>query len=315
MTKSFPIVSSCAALFGLAVTLALPAHAVDLLKRYPTTLTAGVLQPSQARPWEFTPQDVFRVSGFQFKVGDQLRVETGPSDLGIGHCADGAVWAILVPVQGGKLSRKGTVSPEDIAHIWLRFHPAEINDLFPPNTVSSASGTSAVTTMRRIANGKLRASYHAGMDAMIPEPKNMTVDLDTKAGPRRFFVVDARANTAKYINAFEGQPVHLGGPPTLVSSTPADGAKNVDPALKEITVTFDQDMSEGFSWTGSGPEHPQTPEGATAQWRGKRTCVLPVKLEPGHRYRVGINSPSYRNFRSVAGESADISSIHFNTKP
>jgi hypothetical protein len=88
----------------------------------------------------------------------------------------------------------------------------------------------------------------------------------------------------------------------------------VDPGLSEITVTFDQDMGEGFSWTGGGPEYPASPEGTQAQWRGKRTCVLPVKLQPAHHYRVGINSPSYRNFRSAGGESAQPSSISFTTK-
>ena len=41
---------------------------------------------------------------------------------------------------------------------------------------------------------------------------------------------------------------------------------------------------------------PPSPEGQKAQWRDKRTCVLPVKLEAGHFYRVGINSKSYQNF-------------------
>ena len=73
-------------------------------------------------------------------------------------------------------------------------------------------------------------------------------------------------------------------------------------------------MSEGMSWTGGGPEYPPSPDGQKAQWRGKRTCVLPVKLESGHHYRVGINSQSYRNFCSVAGEPARFSSIKFTTK-
>jgi len=79
-------------------------------------------------------------------------------------------------------------------------------------------------------------------------------------------------------------------------------------------VTFDQDMDKGFSWTGGGPEYPTSPQGAKAQWRDKRTCVLPVELQSGHHYRVGINSPSYRNFRSTAGQSVAPSSISFTTR-
>ncbi len=103
------------------------------------------------------------------------------------------------------------------------------------------------------------------------------------------------------------------GAPQIVSCTPTRGATDVDPALKEITVTFNQDMEEGMSWTGGGPEFPKIPEGKQGHWRDKRTCVLPVKLQPGHHYRVGINSPSYRNFRSPSGVPAMTSAIWFTT--
>lgn len=103
------------------------------------------------------------------------------------------------------------------------------------------------------------------------------------------------------------------GAPQIVSSSPARGAADVDPALKEITVTFDQDMEGGMSWTGGGPEFPPSPEGKKAHWRDKRTCILPVKLKGGHHYRVGINSMSYRNFRSEAGVTALTSAIWFTT--
>jgi len=308
------------AIVGLAMSLAIPAHALDLLQRYPTKLTTGLLQAEQARPWQFSQNDVYRVSRFQLEVGDQLKVETGSADLGIGHCIDGAVWATLIPTGSGTLTRRGGSSGEPIAHIWLRFHPGQINQLFPPDTVSAATGTSVATPMRTIAAMKFRASYHAGMNAMIPEPKDMTVDVDLKAGPRRFFVVDTQAKTAEYANAFERQVVRLpsarpsAGAPKVIMSKPADGATDVDPGLTEITVTFDQEMGEGMSWTGGGEEKPPSPAGSKAEWRGKRTCVLPVKLEPGHHYQVGINSPSYRNFCSEAGEPAAPSSISFTTK-
>lgn len=103
------------------------------------------------------------------------------------------------------------------------------------------------------------------------------------------------------------------GAPQIAETSPARGAKDVDPGTKEITVTFDQDMDSGMSWTGGGPEFPKIPAGKKGYWRDKRTCVLPVKLEPGHSYRVGINSPSYRNFRSAAGTAALTTSIWFST--
>jgi RNA polymerase sigma-70 factor (ECF subfamily) len=101
--------------------------------------------------------------------------------------------------------------------------------------------------------------------------------------------------------------------PRIISTSPKAGATNVDPALKEITVTFDRDMDGGMSWTGGGPEHPKSPEGASAYWRNNRTCVLPVKLQSGHHYRVGINSMSYQNFRGTNGLPTAISAISFTT--
>jgi len=188
-------------------------EAVDLLQRYPTKLTAGDDNGERARPWEFTAADVFRVSRFSLEVGQALRVQVGPADLGIGHCADGAVWAVLIPREAGELSSPATQQAEAIAHVWLRFHPKEIARLFPPATVSAAGATNLVWQMRAIANGKMHSSWQAGGRAVIPEPKDLTVDVDTKNGRRRFFVVDTEAATARYVAAFENRPVRP--PPTL----------------------------------------------------------------------------------------------------
>jgi hypothetical protein len=122
-------------------------------------------------------------------------------------------------------------------------------------------------------------------------------------------LTDAQTSGKKSGQAAEGGPT-----PNIVSTMPAVGATDIDPGLKEITVTFDQDMRSGFSWTGGGPDYPSIPEGQKPEWRDKRTCVLPVKLEAGHYYRVGINSTSYRAFRSEAGVSAVPSAIYFTTQ-
>src|SRR5260370_8058761 len=69
-----------------------------------------------------------------------------------------------------------------------------------------------------------------------------------------------------------------------------------------------------MSWTGGGPEFPPTREGQKAHWRDKRTCVLPVKLEAAHYYRVGINSTSYQNFPNQHGVATVASAIFFTTQ-
>ncbi len=181
-------------------------NSIDLLKRYPTQLTQGDDVPEHARSWDFTTADIFRVSRFGLNVGNDLRVELGPADLGIGHCGDGAVWALFIPRDGGTVGSRIN-NQEAIASIWLRFHPGEIDRLIPPDTVFADGAGALVGPMRMIARVKMISSWQAGGKAMIPEPKDLIVDVDVKAGVRRFFVVDRQARTARYMAVFEKRPV------------------------------------------------------------------------------------------------------------
>jgi hypothetical protein len=115
----------------------------------------------------------------------------------------------------------------------------------------------------------------------------------------------------KVIEAADKPAVQM--PAWIVETSPAIGATDVDPSITEITLTFDRDMSGGMSWTGGGPEFPGDPS-QKASWRDKRVCVLPVKLEAGRFYRVGLNSKSYQNFRSETGEILPHTAIYFVTK-
>jgi hypothetical protein len=48
---------------------------------------------------------------------------------------------------------------------------------------------------------------------------------------------------------------------------------------------------------------------------GKRTCMLPVKLQPGHTYAVRLNSEDFGNFKDTEGRSALPYLLVFETKP
>ncbi len=101
--------------------------------------------------------------------------------------------------------------------------------------------------------------------------------------------------------------------PKVQSTVPEAFANNVSPDLKEITVTFDQAMVDGsWSWTGGGDTYPKTTSKPFYD-KGRTTCTLPVKLEPGKVYWIGINSPSYQNFRGANGRSAQRYVILFAT--
>jgi RNA polymerase sigma-70 factor (ECF subfamily) len=99
-----------------------------------------------------------------------------------------------------------------------------------------------------------------------------------------------------------------------VKTSPRQGATGVDPDLKQISVTFDRDMDQGMSWTGRPPLFPPVDEAGETRWIDKRTCVLPVKLQEGAFYRLGINSSVHQNFRSKEGEAACTAAIYFSTK-
>jgi hypothetical protein len=90
--------------------------------------------------------------------------------------------------------------------------------------------------------------------------------------------------------------------PQIVELTPKNNATDADPSLTELRVTFNVPMAEGCSWTGGGPNFPTIPEGKKPYWTADhKTCVLPVELKPGWQYRLGLNSPSFQNFRSAGG--------------
>jgi len=105
-----------------------------------------------------------------------------------------------------------------------------------------------------------------------------------------------------------------GGSPIVVSTTPVVFANDVSPELKKITVTFDQPMMNlSWSWVGGGDTYPET-TGKPRYDHSKTTCSLPVKLEPGKVYWIGINSPQFNNFQTEMGVPAAPYAILFATK-
>ncbi len=180
---------------------------VDLLSRYPTTLVTEDTHPERAREWEFSAKDIYSISGFSLSIGNSLTADIGKADVGLGYCIDGAVWAVIIPREKGTIKWTQNNETEAIAYLWLRFHPAEINRLFPMDTVKGAGNEKLWARMQKIANHRIFGSWQAGGRAMIPGRKDLTFDADTIGGKRRFFVVDTKANTATYEGAFESRTI------------------------------------------------------------------------------------------------------------
>ncbi len=104
-------------------------------------------------------------------------------------------------------------------------------------------------------------------------------------------------------------------PPVVVKTVPEAGAAEVDPKLTEIKVTFSKDMKDGsWSWAMLSKESFPTMGGEPKYLADKRTCALPVKLEPGKTYAIWVNSEKFDNFKDSGGRPAVPYLLVFKTK-
>ena len=94
-------------------------------------------------------------------------------------------------------------------------------------------------------------------------------------------------------------------PPVVIKAEPRVGATDVDPGLKEIRVTFSKKMTDkSWSWPTGNKYAAPADAGPIHFDRDRRTCVLPVKLEPGKTYVIGVNSERFRKFKDEMGQPA-----------
>ncbi|MBN2163647.1 MAG: hypothetical protein JXR25_03625 [Pontiellaceae bacterium] len=101
--------------------------------------------------------------------------------------------------------------------------------------------------------------------------------------------------------------------PVVVEVSPGILMNAVDPDICEISVTFDCAMLDNsWSWTGGGEHYPKI-IGRPEYDSDCKTCTLPVRLEPGRWYAIGVNSPAHANFRSENKVPADPYLILFAT--
>lgn len=103
-------------------------------------------------------------------------------------------------------------------------------------------------------------------------------------------------------------------PPVVVKTVPVAGTTDIDPSTAEIRVTFSKTMQDGgWSWTTWGEEQFPETTGEPCYLTDGRTCVLPVKLEPGKFYATWINSDRFGNFKDADGRPAVPYLLTFST--
>lgn len=104
-------------------------------------------------------------------------------------------------------------------------------------------------------------------------------------------------------------------PPVVVKTVPAAGAAGVDPALREVRVTFSKDMMTKEMWSFVYANPAAFPKIAgPIRYIDARTCVLPVSLEPGTTYGMWINSKEHSSFRDVGQRPAVPYLLVFETR-
>ena len=105
-------------------------------------------------------------------------------------------------------------------------------------------------------------------------------------------------------------------PPVVVKTVPAAGDDAVDPATREIRVTFSKDMLTEKMWslvTVSQETFPKI-DGQMKYLPDKRTFVAPVKLEPGRTYALWVNQGRFAGFRDAGNHPAAPYLLVFRTR-
>jgi RNA polymerase sigma factor (sigma-70 family) len=139
----------------------------------------------------------------------------------------------------------------------------------------------------------------AAQDQSAPEKKTET--------PKREAVVQADKEPAVSVKTL---------PPVVVRTVPAAGDVSVDATkTSEIRVTFSKDMADNsWSWSQISDETFPKITGKIRYDKDKRTCILPVKLEPGKTYVIWLNSEKFENFKDADGKPAVPYLLVFETK-
>lgn len=91
-------------------------------------------------------------------------------------------------------------------------------------------------------------------------------------------------------------------------------AGDVDPKQAGIDATFGNDPQDGsWPWALHSKDSFPTTEGMPKYPADKRTCVLPVRPEPGKTSAIWANSGTFGNFKDPEGRSAVPSLLVFRT--
>ncbi len=103
--------------------------------------------------------------------------------------------------------------------------------------------------------------------------------------------------------------------PKVISTSPGNGSQDVDPAIREISVTFSEPMTDkNWSWSYEDKNKFPLTTGEPYYTDNFTRCVLPVKLEPKKEYIIWINTAKLKNFKSENGIPVEPYKLTFKTR-
>lgn len=93
-------------------------------------------------------------------------------------------------------------------------------------------------------------------------------------------------------------------PPQVQSTIPANEAVDVDPNLTELSVTFNEPMTDG-GWSWAYKDEKKFPKLTTDPIYSNGTTIntVGVKLKPNKKYVIWLNSEEFTNFKDAAGNA------------
>jgi hypothetical protein len=209
------------------------AAAQDLAKLYP-----GSLRWSESGLFPTcTAADVWRLRRFELARGKEFRVSAGAATAAFGVYEGNVLWAAVFPDEPAEICANGAGNGEKAKTIFLRFPPAELNQVFPPATVLDRGDPWLRAHAMRIAARKVCWKWctPAGYPTVVQAGWRL-VDMDTVEGPRRFYGVDGSGGRVEYVAEFENSPVPASPPITKAAARAA---------LDEVWKAFDAEYA-GF---------------------------------------------------------------------
>ena len=149
------------------------------------------------------------------------------------------------------------------------------------------------------------------IDAAISRVRPPVAAAQADGGPRRKSSTQDGRTDQKSIGEL---PADF--PAFVVETRPRLGDVEVDAtATREIRIVFSKPMTDR-SWSLTQGNVYAFPESAGPMHYlpDRRTCVVPVKLEPGKTYAMGINGGRFNNFKDAGGTPSLPSSLAFRTR-